>query len=227
MASRPCVTESVVDAFTEALLAGEGGDAGLLVEELLADGLPAETLMMDLLAPAARRLGGQWCDDRIDFVAVTLGLSRIQQVLRRLRMPSAPHGEPRGRVLLLPVPGEQHSFGLRLVEEMLRRDGWRVSVALAASELDIRATISSEHYDIVGFSISGQRLMPALGQAIRLVRSSSRNPAVRIMAGGVVFNGSGMAAADIGADAIVADARAAVIEANRWLAAMLTGRELA
>jgi methanogenic corrinoid protein MtbC1 len=217
----PRVATSVVDAFGQALLAGDGSDAGLLVEELLADGLPAETLMMDLLAPAARLLGGQWCDDRIDFVAVTLGLSRIQQVLRRLRMPAPPHGESRGRVLLVPVPGEQHSFGLRLVEEMLRRDGWRVTVALAVSELDICTKISTENYDIIGFSISGTRLIPALGQTIRRVRAGSRNPLLRIMVGGVALAGGGVTAAEIGADAIVADARAAVVEANRWLADML------
>jgi hypothetical protein len=41
------------------------------------------------------------------------------------------------------------------------------------------------------------------------------------MVGGVALAGGGVTAAEIGADAIVADARAAVVEANRWLADML------
>ena len=49
------------------------------------DGLPVERVLLDLLAPSARLMGEMWTADQVSFVDVTLGLSRIQQMLRQLR----------------------------------------------------------------------------------------------------------------------------------------------
>lgn len=209
----PAGEEQLAEAVAEALVHGRE------VDQLL-DGLTAEAAMMDVLAPAARLLGARWCDDEIDFVAVTIAMSRLHQTLRNLRLPLRPNSIPQGRALLLPVPGEQHSFGLRLVEELLRRDGWDVFLTLATNEFILREQVSTQNYDIVGFSVSGERLIPALVQAIRMVRTESRNRNVRIMTGGVVFASGAITAAQIGADAIVSDARAAVALANRWLSVL-------
>ena len=40
--------------------------------------------MVDLLAPAARLLGEYWEDDRCDFVDVTMGLWRLQEVVHEI-----------------------------------------------------------------------------------------------------------------------------------------------
>lgn len=49
------------------------------VEAILARGTPVDSMMVDLLAPAARLLGTYWEEDRCDFVAVTMGLWRLQE----------------------------------------------------------------------------------------------------------------------------------------------------
>lgn len=208
----------MVQLYAHLVICPDGADAGGLVEQLAADGVPAEAIMLELLAPAARQLGDMWCGDRLGFVEVTIGLSRIQQQVRQFRIPAGSMVADKGRVLLAPVPGEQHSFGLRVVEEFLLRDGWEVRAVLRPLAGEVAQLAAADPYDIVGFSVSGERLLPALRQAIREVRAASRNRSVRIMVGGVLFAGPAPCGHLCDADATVSDAREAVARANEWYA---------
>ena len=100
-------------------LSGHDDRALAFVYALLADGLPLESIFLDLLSPAARILGRQWEDDVITFTDVTIGLSRLQRLMRRLAAVSRPAGAAvdRGSVLLTAVPGEQHLFGVLMLED--------------------------------------------------------------------------------------------------------------
>ncbi|NJK90043.1 MAG: cobalamin B12-binding domain-containing protein [Myxococcales bacterium] len=86
-------------------------------------------IFLDLLAPVARLLGDLWLIDLCTFTDVTIGLSRLQQLVRELAPAFEDGHDLRGfghRALLAPAPGEQHTFGMHLVEEFLRRAGWDV-----------------------------------------------------------------------------------------------------
>lgn len=212
----PEITAELVESFTGLVCDGREGDVWRLVEQLLARGASPEALMLQLLAPAARLMGDCWCDDSRDFMEVTLGMARLQQLVRQFRLPPGADGRMLGHALLLPVPGEQHTFGLRLVEEHLLRAGWKVSTYMRMSEDEITRLVGEELFDFVGFSLSSERLLPALRSAIRSLRTSSRNQNVRIAVGGVLFSGRDIAPRDIDADAIVMDARDAVNQAREW-----------
>ena len=68
-----------------ALALGQTDDAPFAyVEDLLAQGLSVETIFLDLLAPAARHFGSLWEADATDFANVTLAMSRLQRIMRRL-----------------------------------------------------------------------------------------------------------------------------------------------
>jgi methanogenic corrinoid protein MtbC1 len=159
-----------------------------------------------------------WCEDEASFLEVTLGLSRIQQVLRQFRFPAMGALSERGSALLVTAPGEQHILGLRMVEEFLLRDGWRVRCTPVANVEELRQLAAAEFYDFVGFSMSGERFLPALRTAIRETRAASRNRQVRIMVGGVVFAGQDPGIHQLDADALVRDAEEAVLLAKHWYA---------
>lgn len=102
-------------------------------------GIPVQSIFLDLLAPVARHLGELWEKDLCDFTEVTIGLGRLQQVLRDnsadFSQPEAVNDAPPGRrILLAPCPGEQHTFGLSLVAEFFHRAGWDVSTNFGASD---------------------------------------------------------------------------------------------
>lgn len=108
--------------------------AGLMeeVDRFLEEGVSVEAIYLDLLAPAARKLGELWETDECDFIDVTMGLWRLQEVMRDIAQRSPPIvkavAAPRS-VLTAPVPGDQHSFGALMLEEVFARSGWQ-SMAL-------------------------------------------------------------------------------------------------
>lgn len=209
----------LVQEYARLVISQDNAEGTAFVQELLDNGIPMERLLLELLAPAARLMGEMWTADQCSFVDVTLGLSRIQQSLRQFRGTAEGRRvaeENKGRALLLPAPGEQHTFGLRVVEEFLLRDGWEVRSNLRANHSDLVALASEEAYDFVGFSLSGERLLDQLVSAIEAVRRTSRNRSLRVMVGGLVFAGRADLVRRVGADVAISDAREAVLIANQW-----------
>jgi methylmalonyl-CoA mutase cobalamin-binding subunit len=178
-----------------------------------------ETLLLHVMAPAARHLGDMWTADLCDFVDVTLALSRLNQILRRIgtgfRDPIH-ESEQERRALLVPTPGEQHTFGLRIVEEFLLRDGWHVRSNLRADRDEIVDLAAEDDYQVVGFSLSGELLLGELAGVIRDVRRSSQNRTIRVIVGGVIFHEHPHLLGIVDADAIAFDAQHAVSLANKW-----------
>ncbi len=167
-------------------------------------GVPVEVLLVDLLPLASRHLGVLWEQDLCTFSDVTVGVGRLQQILRDISpgLLTRPHGkEPPLRVLLLPTPGEQHSFGLLTVAEFFRSAGWQVAGGPVPT-LDPAAAVRRDWYDVVGFSLAAEMHLAAARAAIAAVRKASVNPRVGILVGGPLFTGNPELAATLGADAV-------------------------
>jgi methanogenic corrinoid protein MtbC1 len=185
------------------------------VSALHARGLAVDALLLDLLAPAARLIGQQWEEDRVSFVDVTVALSRMQQIVRGLRpdVPGRAREDGQGggrRVLLLPTPGEQHTFGMLIVCDMLRSAGFDVSGGHELPAGERQKLISSQPFVMIGFSLSAERLLPGLEKAIQTVRRSPVNKHACVVVGGRVFLDTPAAVARVGADGVARDGRHAV-----------------
>ena len=193
--------------------------AATRIESLRQTGLTIETLYLELLAPTARYLGELWEADILDFMSVTLGCSRLQQLLHELSptfFREAEQHEHRRRVLLVPVPGEQHTFGLYMVAEFFRRAGWDVwSGCMPTREL--AELVGKESFTLVGFSLSGAQRLDALSASIRSVRRASRNRGIGVLVGGPVFVGHPELVSLVGADATALDGRQATQQAQSTL----------
>jgi methanogenic corrinoid protein MtbC1 len=177
-------------------------------------GIPVQAIFLDLLAPVARHLGELWERDLCDFTEVTVGLGRLQQVLRDnsadFAQPAAVNDAPPGRrILLVPCPGEQHTFGLSLVAEFFHRAGWEVATNFGATEVSPAALVKQDWYDVVGFSLGSETSLTRLSECMLEVRKASLNQGVPIIAGGPVFALHPEYATQISADAIITDGSAA------------------
>ncbi len=155
---RVTVTESQVSHLVELTLEPASPASVAFVAGLLEEGFGAEALYLDLLAPAAARLGQMWVDDVCSFADVTIGLVRLQQAMRALgdaffgpRFRPSPGGP---RALLLPYLGEQHTFGLSMLSDFFRRAGWDTWHGLVADAAELRAMVRAEWVDLLGFSLS-------------------------------------------------------------------------
>jgi methanogenic corrinoid protein MtbC1 len=184
------------------------------IETLRAQGVSVDAVFLQLMAPAARRLGVMWSDDTLDFTDVTVGLSRLQQLCHELspdfESESMPQFDDR-RILLATVPGEQHTLGLMLVEEYFRRAGWECSSVAPKSSLEITRIVKRQHFDVVGFSVSCGILLESVASAIQTVRKFSRNKSVTVLVGGSIFLEHPEYAVRVGADGTAEDGRQAVL----------------
>jgi methanogenic corrinoid protein MtbC1 len=210
--------ESDVRELVRLLLVHETGVASSYVDSVRQRGATLESICMDLLAPAARELGLLWEEDECDFMQVTVGLCRLHQVLRELSPAfGAQSCEPEAgrRILLAPCPGEQHTFGVTLVAQFLRRAGWEVWHEFPKTATEILDLTRHNSFAAVGLSVGSETRLDDLAETIRAIRRSSRNRGVGVLVGGPVLVAKPELAASIGADATAPDGRQAVHQAEQ------------
>jgi MerR family transcriptional regulator, light-induced transcriptional regulator len=188
------------------------------VERFLSTGSSVETIYIELLAPSARKLGEYWEADSEDFVGVTMGLWRIQEVLRELTLrvpPVARAGTGMRSALFSTMPGEQHSFGTLMVAECFERAGWQADVLIEPSQSELTGKFARHHYDLIGLTVSRDCSSAALSGVVAAIRAVSSNPHVKVLVGGRAINEQPELAGDCGADGTAIDASSAVMLADR------------
>lgn len=208
-------TESdTVDEFVRLLLAHDASVATRFVSQLRAGGTPLPVIYLDLLAPAARRLGQLWEEDFCSFTDVTVGVCRMHQVLLAFSpcfcAATADDGDKHKTAMFLPVPGEQHTFGLFMVVEFFRRAGWNVWSGAPSTDNEVLALVSAQHFAVVGFSLSADRHLGRLTHCIAALRGCSANSEIRVLVGGRLFIDQPELIAQVGADAAARDGQDAV-----------------
>jgi methanogenic corrinoid protein MtbC1 len=192
------------------------------VELILARGVSVETVFIELLAPSARRLGQLWDEDRCDFVDVTMGLWRLQEVMREitLRSPALFAGSgAASTALFCPIPGDQHSFGSVMLEEVFARAGWRSEVLFETKRLELLNIISDRNFDLIGLTISNDCPSGSIAELISAIRGVSRNSGTRIIIGGRAINADPDIVERVGADGTASDACSALALAQQLVAA--------
>ncbi len=211
-------TDEQIREFCAMSLSENSAAARLYLEALQEAGHSLETLCLHLLTPAARLLGADWVDDQCDFLDVTLGVGRMQQLLT-LCCPVAerPVIDIRHRILLATAPGDQHVFGVEMLGTMLRKAGWDVTIQNGPSTKRLAASVADHWYGVVGLALSAESGLQDIGRSIEDMRRVSRNPHLAIMVGGPVFAGHPERAVQVGADSLADDALAAVNLAKKLL----------
>ncbi|VWX55581.1 conserved hypothetical protein [Burkholderiales bacterium 8X] len=220
-------TTQDVEDFVRLILARESVPAQAFIDVLSQRGMSVETMYLDLLAPAAQHLSYLWSQDLCDFTQVTLGLARLQRLLHQLSPGMAVEQELRSnarRVLLVPVRGEQHTFGLSLVAEFFHHAGWEVDCGSGSGVVDVAQTVKQQWFDVVGLSAGSETRLDDLRGCIQELRELSRNPRVAVLVGGPIFAGHSERVKFVGADACGLDGKQAPSHAERLIARRPGGR---
>ena len=213
----PPVSALDVQEFSKLVLSLDENVAQLCIDAMRTRGISIETIYLDLLSPVAKYLGELWEQDLLDFTEVTVGLGRLHRVLRELSPAfSQSHGYVASgrRILLLPGPGEQHTFGLVMVSEFFRRAGWDVAGGPWEAGADPVVMVKREWFDVVGFSLANEHHLTDLAECIDSVRKATLNPHVGIMVGGPAFSLKPEYVKKVNADASVNDGSMAPVLAE-------------
>ncbi|WP_373490405.1 B12-binding domain-containing protein [Parasphingorhabdus sp.] len=207
------ITAQDVEEFSQLSTRSDARELLDFVDRCLANGSSVDSIYVDLLAPTARRLGEYWESDERDFVDVTMGLWRIQEILRELTLripPPAVAGFGQRSALFSTMPGEQHSFGTLMIAECFYRAGWDADILIEPSQSELIGKFADRHYDLIGLTVSLDCPKAHLSSLVSAIRSVSSNPGTRIMMGGRVINDDPGLIEECGADATAADAPSAV-----------------
>ena len=206
-----------VATFARALLSNHIPDATELIGQLCERGVKMEAIYLQLLAPAARYLGELWEADQCNFSEVTLCLWRMQTLMYDLSAafhggdlrPTARSGAER-RILVASLPGQQHTFGLSMLSEFFRKDGWVVLAIPSPQAGEVQDSLSMHWFDVLALSASMDGEVNNLTKTIKAARKTSRNPRLAVMVGGPLFLRQPGLAATMGADGMSEDAPSAL-----------------
>jgi methanogenic corrinoid protein MtbC1 len=196
-------------------LVGDGDEYGAVevVNDLLDDDVPAQRIMIDLIARTQRRVGELWAANEWSIAREHAATAISERALAAVaaRITTRP---TRGRITIACVDGEWHALPVRILAEMLRLDGWRVDFLGASVPGPHLVThLHQTGPDAVALSCMLPTRLPRAHAAITACRTAG----VPVIAGGRGFGPDGRWAQRLGADAWAAGAEDAVARlAENW-----------
>jgi len=177
-------TPEMVQELANALISGDNKAAGRLVAAQQDAGHSEKSIYLTYLAEAARLLGTWWDADAVTFAQVTIGTARIYAILRVLapRMRRENTDTTGKAVLICCVPEETHTLGVKMAADLLRAEGWAVTLAMGETHEQLIDRIAKAQPVIAGLSAASERSMPSLAKLIMAIRICS--PDTLIFVGG-------------------------------------------
>lgn len=161
----PTVEE--LEELCTALISDNDTAAAEIIFSARAEGAPPEAIYLKYLAAAARMLGDWWNEDRADFVQVTVGTGRMFAIMRGMKHLFVPAFDaPEKSAIFASVPGEDHTFGIRMAADLFRKEGWEISLKIGLDHDELVAEIERTPSSIIGLSLAGRHSVDALSRLV-------------------------------------------------------------
>ncbi|HEY3482219.1 MAG TPA: cobalamin B12-binding domain-containing protein [Streptomyces sp.] len=200
----------VRDALWAAVMGRDEFRAAGVVFDALENGMDAETVLLDLLAPVQVRVGAEWAANRLSVTQEHAASAITERIIAALaHHPTARTAPHLGRVTVACVDQEWHALPARLLAEVLTLRGWQVDfLGAQVPTPHLIAHLHASGSDAVALSSSIPTRLPASHAAI----TGCQAIGVPVLAGGAAFGTDGRYARLLGANAWAPDARAAAAE---------------
>lgn len=180
-----------IDRITQLLLSTEDGAFELAITVLKTHGVSINYIVLDLIPTIARRLGKQWEDDTLSFAEVSIGTNKLERVIHKLDyLFQVTQLEKRGdhSILISVFPESQHSLGTLILSNYFIHSGWRVYRPENNSLRSISRELESNNHDAIAISISCDEQLEQLPNTISVLREKSKNPKIKVLIGGPLYN---------------------------------------
>lgn len=187
-----------VNQLQDAVANGSAGSGLIVIRLMIEAGIRSEDIADHYIPAVARRLGDQWCEDEIGFATVTIGVARLQGLLRDLddmtgleRM-----AEPAGASILVVVGANvYHTLGAMVLTGQLRRAGHAVRLLLGAEPEAVSAAVRQARFDVVMLSAADGATAESIRRLVIAVKTATGAPPPVVL-GGTVLEST----AEIGTD---------------------------
>lgn len=195
---------------TDRLLAGDEGGAIRLIDDALAGGVSAESLSLEVITEAMRRIGEGWVRGEVSIAQEHQASVIATRLVGRLGSRFTRRGRKRGVIVLGAVAHDYHSLPVALLAGPLRGRGYRVVELGANTPPQAFADAVRTEGDVAAVGISATMAQDdVVAGTIAAVKAA--DPEVRVVVGG-----SGVTdeetARSLGADGFGSDALTAIEE---------------
>jgi len=180
--------EAALSAFC-ALVVRPGVRVSVL-RDFLRHELPADKpdmVEIVFIETVARQLGRKWMSGDCDFIAVTIGTARLQDVIKLLSFEyrSLQSSDLGPSVVLLTPLGEQHTLMQHLLGLVFEAMGWSSQIFEGKDLKSPRLRVAIDQADIVCIGWSNQRLKGEFRDLVKMIRSGRRESRLPLVVGGV------------------------------------------
>ena len=149
--------------------------------------------LADLYIPeAARRMGEAWADDEMPWLDVSIGVGRLQSLLREIGTAwSADQAGDTGHgTILLIVPDrEQHTLGPMVAMSQMRRYGVSVCLRIAPPFSELRNLMATRRFDGTMISVSTMDKLESVGKTVQFLKGIITKPCPIIVGGALLLKG--------------------------------------
>jgi methanogenic corrinoid protein MtbC1 len=196
--------EDLVVRFMESVLVPSPGGIEALFADLRRAGVSRTAFADRYIPEIARRLGTAWEDDTLGFAEVSVGMSRLQAILREIGRDWSADCDPKpvrgaGTVLLIIPDREQHTLGAMVVMGLLRRRGVSVAFRIGPDEGELRSLLAEASYDAALLSVGQASGVAPARVLVTLLKQMTRGR-IPVVVGGAVLGIMQDVQAQTGAD---------------------------
>lgn len=190
------------DRFFQAAWHGEAAACRDVVAFAYTIGVSGQTIADDYIPAIAKKMGDMWCADTMSFAEVTIGVARLQAMLRNLgpEWTADLEADPDAPIILLTTLQEAyHTLGAMVMAGQLRRRGFSVRLALNPGPQDLTRQTQTIAFDAVFISASQTEGLEKIRRMVEFLRACSSDTLQIVVGGGILDVGPDIAPL-VGAD---------------------------
>lgn len=155
-----------------------------VVADMLEARLSKDDIAERIIPEVARRLGQEWCEDQSSFAMVTIGVARLQAMLRDLTPRHNDNISKRSPgTSVAVIATEDHTLGAMVLARIVRRLGASVRLIVGKSDSEAIACINAGSYDGVMISAACVDRLPRVKSLVdKLKRANTAD--IPVIVGG-------------------------------------------
>ncbi|MEM8571220.1 MAG: cobalamin B12-binding domain-containing protein [Pseudomonadota bacterium] len=185
----------------------------IVLSRMSACGISSPVIYEKYLPAVAHLLGERWVRDEITFVDVTKGSHRLQDVMRVYGREYVKSGNAvqNDHTAYMCVPDfENHSVGVFMAANQLRRMGVWVQLGIGVGATDIIEAARRHDFSMIGISAASNKSVAPICGLVDKLRSSLAGP-TKIVIGGNIVNCGVDLLHETGADLVTCNIRDAAL----------------
>ena len=183
------LSERFLDELSLAVRSAENGRRRAVVRDMLEARIRPEDITDFYIPEVARRLGAAWCEDGVSFADVTIGVARLQGLLKEIGaawLDDARLDADAPSLLVVVLADEFHTLGAMVLCGQLARLGLSVKLAMGHGESELLRIVAAGHFDAILISAAQGERLATLKKLVEKIRAASVRPTPVVVGGSVV-----------------------------------------